>query len=81
MVADQPFAGWLLDKITDYQVEMAKRCVASGVDCGRTGDDGGSQRGMLFSQALARVWAVYQDAGLPVLHHCCGDIRPIIADF
>ncbi len=89
MACDRPFAEWLLDRITDYQVEIAKRLAASGIDCGRTGDDWGSQRGMLFSPRLwrelfkprlARIWAVYHDAGLPIIHHCCGDIRPIIPD-
>jgi len=89
LAADRPFAEWLLDKITDYQVEVAKRCVVSGVDCGRTGDDWGSQRAMLFSPKLwrelirprlDRIWAVYRDAGLPILHHCCGDLRPVIPD-
>ncbi len=89
LAADRPFAEWLLDRITDYQIAVAKRCVASGADCGRTGDDWGTQRGMLFSPALwralirprlARIWAVYQDAGLPILHHSCGDIRAIIGD-
>ena len=89
LAADRPFAEWLLDRITDYQVAVAQRCIAAGVDCGRTGDDWGTQRGMLFSPTLwralirprlARVWAVYQEAGLPVLHHSCGDIQPIIGD-
>jgi uroporphyrinogen decarboxylase len=89
VVADRSFAEWLLDRITDYQVEVAKRCVRAGVDAGRTGDDWGSQRGMLFSPGLwrtlirprlARIWQVYQDADLPILHHCCGDLRPVIPD-
>jgi uroporphyrinogen decarboxylase len=89
LAADRPFAEWLLDRITDSQVVVAQRCVAAGVDCGRTGDDWGSQHGMLFSPALwrelirprlARVWRVYQEAGLPVLHHSCGDIQAIIGD-
>ncbi|HHV61394.1 MAG TPA: hypothetical protein GXX51_01970 [Firmicutes bacterium] len=89
MIVDRPFAEWLLDRITEYQVEVARRYVAAGVDCGRTGDDWGSQLGMMFSPDLWRelikprlkkVWDVYHDAGLPVIHHSCGDIRPIIPD-
>jgi uroporphyrinogen decarboxylase len=89
LAADRPFAEWLLDQITDYQIAVARRCVASGADCGRTGDDWGTQQGMLFSPALwrelirprlARIWAVYQEAGLPIMHHCCGDIQPIIGE-
>lgn len=89
MMENRPFAEWLLDKITEYQVEVARRYVAAGVDCGRTGDDWGSQLGMMFSPdlwrdlikpRLKRVWDVYHGAGLPVIHHSCGDIRPIIPD-
>ncbi|MDR3588647.1 MAG: uroporphyrinogen decarboxylase family protein [Negativicutes bacterium] len=84
------FAGTLLDRITDYQVAVAKRYVKLGVGCGRTGDDYGGKTGMLFSPAmwrefikprLKRVWQVYQEAGIPVMHHSCGDILPIIPDF
>ncbi|MFB3818675.1 MAG: uroporphyrinogen decarboxylase family protein [Candidatus Methylomirabilales bacterium] len=89
LVTDRPFAEWLLDRITDYQVAVARRCVASGADCGRTGDDWGTQRGMIFSPQLwrelirprlARIWHVYQEAGVPVMHHSCGDITPIVGD-
>ncbi len=89
LVADRDFAEDLLDKITDYQVALAQRIAAAGVDCARTGDDWGSQRGMLFSPTLwrelirprlNRVWAVYRDAGIPILHHSCGDIQPILPD-
>ncbi len=87
---ERDFAEALLDKITDYQVVVAERYVDLGVACGRTGDDYGGKTGMLFSPAmwrefikprLARVWRVYQDAGIPVMHHSCGDILPIIPDF
>ncbi|NLZ53324.1 MAG: hypothetical protein GX892_09285 [Thermoanaerobacteraceae bacterium] len=89
MIVDRPFAEWLLDRITEYQVEVARKYIEIGIDCGRTGDDWGSQMGMLFSPDLWRglikprlkkVWDVYHDAGLPVIHHSCGDIRPIIPD-
>ncbi len=89
LAAERSFAEELLDRITAYQVVLAKRIVAAGVDCARTGDDWGSQRGMLFSPALwrelirprlQRIWAVYQEAGVPILHHSCGDIQPILGD-
>lgn len=49
MIVDRPFAEWLLDRITEYQVEVARKYIEIGIDCGRTGDDWGSQMGMLFS--------------------------------
>ena len=90
MMINVDFAETLLDKITEYQMAIAKRYIEMGVTCGRTGDDYGGQHGMLISPAvwrkmfkprLKRIWDVYKQAGLPVIHHSCGDVRPIIPDF
>lgn len=79
----------LLDAITEYKVEVAKQVVQAGFKCGHTGDDFGGQRGLLVSKETwkkyfkprwARVWRVYKDAGLPVIHHSCGNITEIIGD-
>ncbi|KYH33113.1 uroporphyrinogen decarboxylase family protein [Neomoorella mulderi] len=89
MILNRDFAEELLEKITDYQVEIAKRYVETGVNCGRTGDDYGGQNTLLMSPnlwremikpRLARIWAVYKEAGLPVIHHTCGDVRLILDD-
>lgn len=79
----------LLDRITEIQVRLAKRFVEIGVDGGYFGDDYGAQHSMLFSPRLwrrlikprlARMFAVFQDAGLPVILHSDGDIRAILPD-
>jgi len=89
MIAEEDFANELLDKITDYGVEVAKQYVSCGITCGRIGDDYGTQNGMLFSPKLwramfkprlKRIVDVYKNNGLPVILHSCGDIRPIIPD-
>lgn len=89
LLVDEDFAEALLERITVYQMAMARRCLALGVSCGRTGDDYGAQNGMLISPELwrrlikprlARIIGVYKEAGVPVIHHSCGDIRPIIPD-
>jgi uroporphyrinogen decarboxylase len=89
-LVDQP--AWveeLLDRITDIQVILAKRFVALGVDGGYFGDDYGAQRGLLFSPKLwpqmikprlARMFAIFRAAGLPVILHSDGDIWPILPD-
>jgi len=89
-LVDQP--AWveeLLDRISDVQVTLAKRFVALGVDGGYFGDDYGAQHGLLFSPRiwrqlikprLARMFAVFRDAGLPVMLHSDGDIWPILPD-
>jgi|YNPBryunderm2012_1023409.scaffolds.fasta_scaffold04784_4 uroporphyrinogen decarboxylase len=79
----------LLDIVTDYKVEVAKQIVQAGFKCAHTGDDFGSQRGLLISRDVwrkhfkprwARVWKVYKDAGLPVIHHSCGNVTELIGD-
>jgi len=84
--------GWteeLLDRITDIQVRLARRFVALGVDGGYFGDDYGAQHGMLFSPKswrqlfkprLARMFAAFREAGLPVILHSDGDIWDILPD-
>jgi uroporphyrinogen decarboxylase len=79
----------LLDRIAATQIALAKRFVAAGVDGGYFGDDYGAQRSMLFSPRLWRrlikprlavMFAVFLDAGLPVILHSDGDIRAILPD-
>jgi uroporphyrinogen decarboxylase len=79
----------LLDRITEIQVRVARRFVALGVDGGYFGDDYGAQRGLLFSPnlwrrlikpRLGRQFAVFRDAGLPVILHSDGDIWSILPD-
>ncbi|QOY88333.1 uroporphyrinogen decarboxylase family protein [Paludibaculum fermentans] len=79
----------LLDRITAIQCVLAKRFVAAGVHGGYFGDDYGAQRSMLFSPRmwrklfkprLAQMFAVFTDAGLPVILHSDGDIRAILPD-
>jgi len=79
----------LLDRITEIQAALARRFVAAGVAGGYFGDDYGAQRAMLFSPRLwrrlmkprlARLFAVFLDAGLPVILHSDGDIRAILPD-
>lgn len=90
MIIDEDFAEELLEKITDYQVTVAQRYVKAGVACGRTGDDYGMQTGMLMrpevwrkmiKPKIKRIWDVYHNAGLPVIHHSCGNVLEIIPDF
>ncbi|MCX6088926.1 MAG: hypothetical protein NTX88_00835 [Candidatus Atribacteria bacterium] len=78
-----------LDKITQYKIDYARLTVQLGCKIGHTGDDFGSQIGLMFSRdlwvkffkpRLAKVWKVYKDAGLPVMHHTCGKVTEIIGD-
>lgn len=89
-LVDQPtWVEELLDRITEIQVSLVQRFVALGVDGGYFGDDYGAQRGMLFSPVLwrklfkprlARLFAEFRSAGLPVILHSDGDIWAILPD-
>jgi len=83
------FVEELLEYITDIQVALARRFVVLGVDGGYFGDDYGAQKGTLFSPdtwrklfkpRLARMFAVFRGAGLPVILHSDGQIGPILPD-
>ncbi|MBT3318578.1 MAG: hypothetical protein HN389_02275 [Clostridia bacterium] len=87
---NKEFIAELLNRITQFHVDLAKRYVSIGVNCGRIVDDYGSQLGLMMSPAvwrqfikpnLARITAVYKNAGLPVILHSCGDVSAIIEDF
>jgi len=60
-----------------------------GIDGGYFGDDYGAQRSLLFAPRiwrqmikprLARLFAVFREAGLPVILHSDGDLWPILPD-
>jgi uroporphyrinogen decarboxylase len=83
------FVEELLERITEIQVALAQRFVALGVDGGYFGDDYGAQKHLLFSPKtwralfkprLARMFAVFREADLPVILHSDGDIAEILPD-
>ncbi len=68
---------------------LPSRRYEDGVDGGYFGDDYGAQRSLLFSPKhwrqlikprLARIFAVFRNAGLPTILHSDGDIWPILPD-
>ncbi len=89
MVHDEALVEALLDAITEYKIEYAKLTVRLGCKIGHTGDDYGWQKDLMMSKdmwiryfkpRLAKVWSIYKNAGLPVIHHSCGNITSIIGD-
>ncbi|MGC8874541.1 MAG: uroporphyrinogen decarboxylase family protein [Chloroflexia bacterium] len=89
LVDDPEFAEALLERIAEIQLVLARRFLALGVDGGYFGDDYGAQKGLLFSPRLwrklikprlARLFAVFREAGLPVILHSDGDIAAILPD-
>jgi uroporphyrinogen decarboxylase len=89
LLTEEDLVSGLLDRITDFHTALAKRYIKLGVNCGRTVDDYGMQTSMLmapdiwrkfFKPRLAKIVAVYRDAGLPMIHHSCGNIMEIVPD-
>ncbi len=79
----------LLDKITDYKVEYAKKVVEMGFKVAHHGDDLGTQSGTLFSPEmfrefllprLERAWQPYNDAGIPIIMHSCGVLTQFLPE-
>jgi uroporphyrinogen decarboxylase len=84
-------AAALLDWLTASGVESATRMAQAGVDVLTTGDDVGTQRGMMMSPALWRKWlkprlaeiiaaAKRINPDLLVFYHSDGSIEPIIPE-
>jgi uroporphyrinogen decarboxylase len=84
-------AAALLDKLTASGIESATRLARAGVDILLTGDDVGTQRGMLMSPKMWRKWlkprlaeiiAASKGAkpDLIIFYHSDGDIEPIIPE-
>ena len=90
MAGDPALAAEMFRRAADFAIDLGKAaCERFPLDWFWTGDDVAGQRGMMFSPAawrklvqphLARVFAVGKRHGLPVAYHCCGALRPIIAD-
>jgi uroporphyrinogen decarboxylase len=89
LALDHVYAAELLERITNIQLVLIKRYLALGVDGGYFGDDYGAQKNMLFSPRLwrqlikprlARLFAPFLEAGLPVLMHSDGQIAEILPD-
>lgn len=89
MILDPAFVEALLERIVEIQLVLIHRFIDLGVDGGYFGDDYGAQKNMLFSPKLwrkmikprlARMFAPFREAGLPVMMHSDGDIAEIMPD-
>ncbi len=89
MAGNPGYAGELLDRVADIQVTLIRRFIALGVDGGYFGDDYGGQVNMLIGPEmwrrlikprLARLFAPFREANLPILMHTDGHVEPILPD-
>jgi uroporphyrinogen decarboxylase len=88
-ITDRERVRRLLQKITDYQVAIARKYVQCDIDGVLVGDDYGTQRAMIISPdswralikpEIARLVGVYRAAGKWVKFHSCGHITEIVED-
>ena len=79
----------LLDKITEYNIKLARKIVEYEVTCSYMGDDFGMQKGPiislklwrdLFKPRMKKVWDIYRAKDIPIMHHTCGDCRIFLND-
>ena len=91
MVTDEELTDAILEIPFQYHMAAAERLARMGVDMLWTGDDIGSQRGMLFAPAtwrrfykprmaelIARVKAI--NPALKVAYHTDGDVREVLPE-
>jgi uroporphyrinogen decarboxylase len=79
----------VINHIADYHVGIARGYLAAGVEAGWLADDYAGDTGPLISPvlwrmlvlpAIARIIAVYREAGVPVFFHTCGRADVFIPD-
>ena len=79
----------LMDKVMYYKIEAAKKIIKYGFKVAHSGDDLGTQLGGFFSNKLfkkfflprlKKYWEVFNNAGIPVMLHSCGNIVQYIPD-
>lgn len=90
MLQEPGFVHDLLDRITEYNIEVIKTAVSAGnIDGVYLGDDWGAQHGLLISPGLWRefIKSRYQlicntahTKGMMVFLHSCGKVEELIPD-
>lgn len=92
MAVEPEMAHWLMDRYTDFYVAFFDRMLVAApgrIDILRTADDLGTQRGLLISPEMFRVFVkprlkklvdMAHSHGVKFMFHSCGAIRPLIED-
>jgi uroporphyrinogen decarboxylase len=89
MVARPDFYGELLERIMEFNLQVLSRYLQLPIDGIQTGDDWGTQRGLvmgkrrwmeLFLPLYAQIWGRVKEAGLYAMHHSCGNISQIVGE-
>jgi uroporphyrinogen decarboxylase len=91
LATEEEYIPVLLDKILEFSTECGKKMIELGADMIWTGDDMGTQLGMLISPAMWRqhfkprmkkMFNTFKNINpeIKIAYHSCGSIVPIIPD-
>ncbi|OHB75734.1 MAG: hypothetical protein A2Z34_06100 [Planctomycetes bacterium RBG_16_59_8] len=91
MAMKESYVGILLDKIKEFSIGVCKRMAELGVDGIWTGDDVGTQKGMMISPKMwrslfkPRLAEIFQEIkatnrNVTVMYHSDGAVAPILDD-
>jgi uroporphyrinogen decarboxylase len=91
LITEEEYIPLLLDKILDFSTECGKIMINMGADVIWTGDDMGTQTGMMISPELwrnifkPRMKKMFSDfkklnPKIKIAYHSCGSIMPIIPE-
>lgn len=80
----------LLHRVMDFQLGIARHYLDAGIEMAGTGDDLGTQIGLLFSPDILReffipeyrrLFSLYKGKGVLINHHSCGCVGSILDVF
>jgi hypothetical protein len=80
----------IFHRVMDFQLGIARHYLAAGIEKAHTGDDLGTQVGLLVGPELLaeffvpeyrRLFSLYKQRGVIIGHHSCGHIAPILEVF
>jgi len=89
LIVEPEMVGCCLARIADWQIQAAGMFIQIGVKAARISDDYGGQNALFMSPRawrrlihpqLARIIGRYQEAGVPVILHNCGNLCAIMDD-
>jgi uroporphyrinogen decarboxylase len=79
----------ILARVMDFQLGIARHYLDAGIEIASTGDDLGTQCGLLLGTDIVRqflmpeyrrLFSLYKSRGVLINHHSCGHVEPILGD-
>jgi uroporphyrinogen decarboxylase len=89
MISEEQFVNDLLDRIIEYDMEIARIALSFDIDAMRFGDDWGQQRGLIMGPVMwrkyigpriAKLYGLVKKSGKRVFIHSCGQVEELFPD-